>query len=140
MQENGSTLPALGFGELPPAGYLAPILDGDAGKAQVDRLFAGTAVKLRFCEVRADYVAGAVQAAQHLDRIPLDPQSFPQPEVDILVPSVSADLASLKTDSYGWVAFVRHSPISCDHDAEPETELVEVYRVLAETSIRACSS
>lgn len=132
LQEEGTTLPALGFDELPPAGYLAPILDGDAGLAQVDRLFAGTAVKLRFCDVRADYVAGAVQAAQHLDRIPLDPQSFPRPEVDILVPSVSADLASLKTDSYGWVAFVRHSPISCDHDAEPETELVEVYRVLAE--------
>jgi hypothetical protein len=132
LQENGSTFHALGFGELPPAGYLAPILDGDAGKAQVDRLFAGTAVKLRFCQVRADYVAGAVQAGQHLDRIPLDPQTFPQPEVDILVPSVSADLAPLKTDSYGWVAFVRRSAASCDQDAEPETELVEVYRVLVE--------
>jgi hypothetical protein len=132
LQDEGKTLPALGFDELPPAGYLAPILDGDAGRAQVDRLFTGTALKLRFCEVRADYVAGAAQAAQHLDRIPLDPQTFPRPEVDILVPSMSADLAPLKTDSYGWVAFVRRSAASCDRDAEPETELVEVYRVLAD--------
>jgi hypothetical protein len=125
LQDQGKTLPALGFDELPPAGYLAPILDGDGGRAQVDRLFTGTAVKLRFCEVRADYVAGAVQAAQHLDRIPLDGQAFPRPEVDILVPSVSADLPPLKADSYGWVAFVRHSPSSC----EPEIEQVGVYLV-----------
>ena len=77
--------------ELPPAGYLGFTVAGAEGRAEVARLFEDT-VDLRFCEVRADYVAGAVQAAQHLDRIPLDPASDPRPQVDILVPSRSADL------------------------------------------------
>lgn len=68
---------------------------------------------LRFCDVRADYVAGAVQAAQHLDRIPLNP--------DILVPSLPADLTprgALPTDG----SPVHHSPNSCDRDGEPQPE------------------
>jgi hypothetical protein len=123
----GSTLPAVGITELPPAGYLGFNVEGVKGRAQVYRIFADT-VDLRFCEVRADYVAGAVQAAQHLDRIPLDPASDPRPQVDILVPSRSADLDGLKTDAYGWVAFVRRSTPDCgDPTPEgPKTEDVEI--------------
>ena len=96
-----------------------------AGLAKVRRLFAGT-VTLRYCEVRADAVAGAVQAAQHLDRIPLRPFNTPLPEVDILVPSIPADLDPLRTDAYGWVAFVRRTPSSCEEVEPPEPEKVQV--------------
>ena len=127
VSATGQTLPEVGVTELPPAGYLNFTVAGVEGRAEVSRVFADT-VDLRFCEVRADYVAGAVQAAQHLDRIPLDPASDPRPQVDILVPSRSADLDGLTTDEYGWVAFVRNSSADCGDQTpeEPETEEVEI--------------
>jgi hypothetical protein len=115
---------------------LGGIADGTDGHDQVVQLFDDT-VTLRFCNVRADYVAGAVQAAQHLDRIPLALDTNPPPEVDILLPTKPADLPQLVTNSYGWVAFVRHSPISCDEETgeelgEPvETDSLEVFTSLA---------
>lgn len=126
----GTTLIDLGLNELPPAGYLGVSVAGVEGRAQVSRIFGDT-VELRFCDVRADYVPGAVQAAQHLDRIPLDPASDPRPQVDILVPSRTADLDGLRTSAYGWVAFVRSSQPDCDGGTsepseEPTTEAVEV--------------
>jgi hypothetical protein len=132
VSATGQTLPEVGVTELPPAGYLGITIEDVEGRAEVSRVFADT-VDLRFCEVRADYVAGAVQAAQHLDRIPLDPASDPRPQVDILVPSRSADLDGLKTDEYGWVAFVRNSSADCGDQTpvEPKTEEVEIaYAIL----------
>jgi hypothetical protein len=127
VSATGRNLLEVGVNELPPAGYLGITIQDVEGRAEVSRVFADT-VDLRFCEVRADYVAGAVQAAQHLDRIPLDPASDPRPQVDILVPSRSADLDGLKTDAYGWVAFVRNSWADCGAQTpeEPKTEEVEI--------------
>ncbi|HEV2736314.1 MAG TPA: hypothetical protein VGV85_15830, partial [Longimicrobiaceae bacterium] len=76
-----------GIVELPPAGYL-PVVPGREVDEQVRQLL-GDGVDLRFCAVRPDYVAHALEEAQHLDRIGLlqgleDPAK--RPEVDVLVP------------------------------------------------------
>jgi hypothetical protein len=78
-----------GIIELPPAGYL-PVVSGASVSvnAQV-RALLGEGVDLRFCITSADYIAHAVEEAQHMDRISLlqgldDPNH--KPKVDILVP------------------------------------------------------
>jgi hypothetical protein len=78
-----------GIVELPSAGYL-PVAPGEAISIneQVRRMM-GEGVDLRFCIVRADYVAHALEEAQHMERISLiegldDAKKIPQ--VDILVP------------------------------------------------------
>lgn len=131
LKVEGKTLTDIGIDELPPAGYLELTGAGDEGRAEVTRIFAD-AVELRFCEARADAVADAVQSAQHLDRIPLDPTADPKPRVDILVPSRSADLEGLTTSAYGWVAFLRNSRPDCGDETpeppepEPETDAVQI--------------
>lgn len=78
-----------GIVELPPAGYLP--VSPQAGRsinAQV-RAWMGEGVDLRFCTVRPDFVAHALEEAQHMERISLtrgldDPGN--KEEVDILVP------------------------------------------------------
>jgi uncharacterized repeat protein (TIGR01451 family) len=79
-----------GIVELPSAGYL-PVVPGAANtiNQQVRRLL-GEGVDLRFCVVRPDYVAHALEEAQHMERISLlqgldNPKD--KPEVDILVPN-----------------------------------------------------
>jgi hypothetical protein len=78
-----------GIVELPSAGYL-PVVPGVVTvNRQVQRLL-GEGVDLRFCLVRPDYVAHALEEAQHMERISLlqgldDPAA--RPEVDILVPN-----------------------------------------------------
>lgn len=78
-----------GILELPSAGYLpVDAQRRDSVNAQV-RALLGDGVNLRFCVVRPDYVAHALEEAQHLDRISLteglaDPERMPA--VDILVP------------------------------------------------------
>lgn len=133
-----TTLRELGIDELPPAGYLpAPARELErrelaevtrdellVGFAQ--RLFGGS-VDVRVCHCRADFVAHAVEAAQHLDRIPLDPDvQRGRPQVDLLVPSRRADLPALYTPAYPWVAFVRRRDCDCDG---ADTEDVDVYIV-----------
>lgn len=76
-----------GIVELPAAGYL-PVVPGREVDEQVRQLL-GDGVDLRFCAVRPDYVAHALEEAQHMDRIGLlqgleDPAK--RPEVDVLVP------------------------------------------------------
>ncbi len=78
-----------GIVELPAAGYL-PVAPGAVltVNQQVRRMM-GEGVDLRFCVVRPDYVAHALEEAQHMERISLiegldDPKKKPQ--VDILVP------------------------------------------------------
>jgi hypothetical protein len=79
-----------GIVELPSAGYL-PVTPGEAEtiNRQVRRLM-GEGVDLRFCVVRPDYVAHALEQAQHMERISLlEGLDHPErkPEVDILVPN-----------------------------------------------------
>ncbi len=121
------SLADLGFDELPPAGYLPFHVSSSIEEMQqaADELF-GPKVVVVARECRADYVAHAVEEAQHMDRIPLNHPLGPEPVVDLLIPR--ADLVDLKAtdgiDSYGWVAFVRHRDDPCE---EPPRDLVDVY-------------
>jgi hypothetical protein len=117
----------LGFEELPPAGYLAFQHSSSIEtmqQAAEDLFGSGVVVVAREC--RADYVAHAVEEAQHMDRIPLDAPLNRKPQIDLLVPR--ADLVDLVAtngiDSYGWAAFVRYRD---DQREEPPRDRVDVY-------------
>ncbi len=102
----------LGFAELPPAGYL-PRPSKEAITEYAARLF-GPGVDVRICRCRADHAVRAVERAQHLDRIPLDPRAErARPSVDLLVPDQLADLAPLYVRSYPWLAFARRTEQVC---------------------------
>lgn len=137
LVSDGRSLLELGFDELPPAGYLGGITSAKGVatakslRARLQALF-GEKVDLRLCAVRADYVAGAVEEAQHLDRIPLDSQ-YDTVAVDILVPVELADLPGLRTEAYRWVAFTRRREAHCQSGIDDERDLVEVY--LAKTDL-----
>jgi hypothetical protein len=78
-----------GIIELPSAGYLpvAPKANETVNE-QVRRLM-GEGVDLRFCVVRPDFVAHALEEAQHMERISLIEgleDEAKKPKVDILVP------------------------------------------------------
>lgn len=78
-----------GIVELPPAGYLPVSKESlDSVNVQVRRLM-GDGVDLRFCIVRPDYVAHALEQAQHMERVSLlDGLVHPEekPKLDVLVP------------------------------------------------------
>ena len=79
-----------GIVELPSAGYLPVVPGANLTINQQVRRMMGEGVDLRFCVVRPDYVAHALEEAQHMERISLlqgldDPKN--KPEVDILVPN-----------------------------------------------------
>jgi len=85
----GRQLLTRGFVELPPAGYLPVDPRSTVPIDDQVRAWAGDSLDLRFCAVRHDYVAHALEEAQHMDRISLlqgleNPRA--KPEVDILVP------------------------------------------------------
>lgn len=89
LQPTDRVLIRRGIVELPAAGYL-PVSPGSAFPVneQVRRLM-GDGVDLRFCVVRPDFVAHALEEAQHMERISLlrgldNPQQ--KEEIDILVP------------------------------------------------------
>lgn len=120
-------LSELGFGELPPAGYLPAPAAGQDAEAYAKRLF-GPYVTVRVCRCRADHAVRAVEQAQHLDRIPLDQDDQKNtPSVDVLIPAEPADLAPLYTESYPWLAFVRRSDQTCP--SERPVDKVAVYFV-----------
>lgn len=78
-----------GIVELPSAGYL-PVVAGIVTVNEQVRRLLGEGLDLRFCVVRPDFVAHALEEAQHMERISLltgldDPTA--KPEVDILVPN-----------------------------------------------------
>jgi hypothetical protein len=79
-----------GIVELPPAGYL-PVTPSTTVPVNVQvRQLLGEGLDLRFCICRPDFVAHALEEAQHLDRISLlqgldHPDA--KPAVDILVPN-----------------------------------------------------
>jgi hypothetical protein len=129
-----STLPELGFDELPPAGYLpyrppsgeARELGGRVGgvKAEIDRLAPG--LDVRVCVCRPVDVAQAVQEAQHRDRIPLGVDQGTRPAVDVLVPVGDDPEVPL----FDWVAFVRRDGRRClVEEVEPAEETVVVYLI-----------
>ena len=85
-----------GIVELPSAGYL-PVDNASAVSVndQVRRLLGG-GLDLRFCVVRPDFVAHALEEAQHMDRISLTyglDHPDDRPKVDILVPDGSIAVA-----------------------------------------------
>jgi hypothetical protein len=124
-----------GIHELPPAGFLQidSWSDREDAERQVLALFAQAKVSVRFCSVRADAVAGAIEAAQHLDRIPLDGLKG-VPAVDILVPTEPADLAGLVATAYPWVAFVRRTVHECEQPiVEVKRDEVDVYLFASES-------
>ena len=93
-----------GIVELPPAGYL-PVTPGvePSVQEQVRRLL-GPGVDLRFCATTADFVAHALEEAQHMERISLlhgldNPND--KPKVDILVPD-GAVAAAPPRQALGW--------------------------------------
>ncbi|MEK6405783.1 MAG: DUF11 domain-containing protein [Acidobacteriota bacterium] len=79
-----------GIIELPSAGYL-PVVPGAALTVNKQvRLMMGEGVNLRFCVVRPDYVAHALEEVQHMERISLIQgldNPLNKPDVDILVPN-----------------------------------------------------
>ena len=101
-----------GIIELPSAGYLPVAPDANASVNQQVRQMMGEGVDLRFCIVRPDYVAHALEEAQHMERISLiegldDPKKKPQ--VDILVPNGKI-LEDKQLVSGGFEASVRILP------------------------------
>ena len=104
LQPTDRLLIRRGIVELPAAGYL-PVAPGSAFPVneQVRRLM-GDGVDLRFCVVRPDFVAHALEEAQHMQRISLlrgldNPQQ--KEEVDILVPDGQI-LSAANPQGAGW--------------------------------------
>jgi hypothetical protein len=92
---------ASGIVELPPAGYL-PVTPGTVSVETQVRRYLGEGVDLRFCAVREDFVAHALEAAQHMERISLltgldDPAR--RPAMDILVPEAEPETPEVPTPS-----------------------------------------
>lgn len=90
-----------GIVELPAAGYL-PVVPGTTSVNKQVRALLGEGVDLRFCVVRHDFVAHALEEAQHMERISLlqgldNPNN--KPEVDILVPD--GKIVSLEPEKTG---------------------------------------
>ena len=82
-----------GIIELPSAGYLPVLPSAVASVNEQVRRLMGKGPDLRFCIVRPDFVAHALEEAQHMERISLlDGLDHPErkPEVDILVPNGEA--------------------------------------------------
>ena len=78
-----------GIVELPSAGYLPVVASASISVNRQVRTLLGDGVDLRYCVVRPDYVAHALEEAQHMERISLlhgldHPDD--RPKVDILVP------------------------------------------------------
>ena len=78
-----------GIIELPSAGYLPVVTGSSVSVNDQVRALLGDGLDLRFCITTADYIAHAVEEAQHMDRISLTQgidDSNNKPHVDILVP------------------------------------------------------
>jgi hypothetical protein len=94
-----------GIVETPPAGYLpVRISTTETVNDQVAAWF-GQGVDLRFCVVRPDVVAHALEEAQHMERISLleglaDPER--KPRVDVLVPNGTVAPREQAVRGRGW--------------------------------------
>lgn len=93
-----------GIVELPSGGYLPVATDGGTVNDQV-RALLGEGLDLRFCVVRPDYVAHALEEVQHMDRISLVQgldNAKAKPRVDILVPDGVATTAEHQQVGRGY--------------------------------------
>ena len=84
---------SLGLIELPSGGYLPIVTGSKLSVNEQVRALLGEGLDLRFCIVTADYVAHAIEEAQHMDRISLLQgldDAANKPHVDILVPDGTA--------------------------------------------------
>jgi hypothetical protein len=84
---------SLGLCWLPSGGYLPVVTGSKLSVNDQVRALLGEGLDLRFCITTADYIAHAIEEAQHMDRISLlqgldDPGA--KPHVDILVPDGKA--------------------------------------------------
>jgi hypothetical protein len=94
-----------GITELPAAGYLPVIPSSTLTVNEQVRRMIGEGVDLRFCVVRPDFVAHALEEAQHMERISLltgldDPSRKPQ--VDVLVPDGEIDTSPIQAPGQGY--------------------------------------
>jgi hypothetical protein len=94
-----------GITELPAAGYLPVLPSATLTVNEQVRRMMGEGVDLRFCVVRPDFVAHALEEAQHMERISLlagldDPARKPQ--VDVLVPDGEIDTSALQAPGQGY--------------------------------------
>jgi len=101
-----------GIVELPPAGYLPVVSGGSISVNDQVRALLGEGLDLRFCITTADYIAHAVEEAQHMDRISLlqgldDPDH--KPRVDVLVPDGQAAAAGASNAAGVFDAGLRFS-------------------------------
>lgn len=104
-----------GIVEVPSAGYLPVNVSSTVSvNEQVTRLF-GPGVDLRFCVVRPDFVAHALEEAQHLERICLLrglEDASRRPEVDVLVPNGEIEQREVERPGTGYRATIElHSPL-----------------------------
>ncbi len=114
------------FVELPPAGFLpwprSRPEQYESDHALLDALFGG-AVRLDVSRCTADVALSALELAHDLDRIPLssrvsgDLETDLRPRVQVLVPSIGADLPAVRTQDYPWVVFVRAPRLEGDRVA-----------------------
>lgn len=99
-----------GIVEVPSAGYLPVNVSSTVSvNEQVARLF-GPGVDLRFCAVRPDFVAHALEEAQHMERICLLrglEDASQRPEVDVLVPNGQIEQRDPVSPGTGYRASIR---------------------------------
>ena len=125
VEHTFAPLPSLGFGELPPAGFL-PIGGAESRRAvaaQVTELLGGEGmVDVRACTGSLGDVGAMIHRAQHRDRIRLTEGG--RVPIDVLAVEGSGKAG------FDWVVFARRETIDCARDPEKAaTEQVAVYVV-----------
>lgn len=116
-----------GVVELPSAGYL-PVVAGTTltVNGQVRRLL-GEGVDLRYCIVRPDFVAHALEEAQHMERISLLQgldRPGDRPAVDVLVPDGEIVRIASPPPGRGFEGVVRIAPrLLADERANQSEEI-----------------
>ena len=114
-----------GIVELPSAGYLPVTPSASLTINQQVRQMMGEGVDLRFCVTSPDYVAHALEEAQHMERISLlqgldNPQNKPQ--VDILVPNGAIVTQQSLSPGRGFEATVDLNPALFNSPSPPSPQ------------------
>lgn len=111
-----------GIIELPSAGYLPVAPNANETVNEQVRRLMGEGVDLRFCVVRPDFVAHALEEAQHMERISLIEgleDEKKKPKVDILVPDGEV-IAETQPDTR--VVFAADGPLQSSITSFGETQ------------------
>ncbi len=130
-----------GIVELPSAGYLPVDPASDTSLDRQVRALVGEGLDLRFCAVRPDFVAHALEEAQHMDRISLlqgldDPGR--KPEVDVLVPDGAITAPELDVGGLQDVRLVLRPPASMFGNKRM-VETVDASAVSTRTTLRGAA-